>query len=163
MHRVQNLLKSPLAEPKLARLILALIGCVLVATPAPAQQIASIDSPRDKPTTSIAAPGPQPGNISGTVLDTNNDIVPGATVVLDAPASGQHRTALANDNGAFEFGSVDPGSSYQVTISADGFVSWTSPSLTVNPGHFVFLTGRLEIAGADNFGDGVCFEPADCR
>ena len=147
MHRVQSPLWSSSAVPRLMRLTLCLIGCVLVATPATAQQIASIDSPGNKPTTSNAAPRPQPGNISGTVLDTNNDIVPGATVVLDAPASGRHRTAIANDNGAFEFGGVDPGSSYQVTISADGFVSWTSPSLTVNPGHFVFLTGRLEIAG----------------
>src|ERR1700760_2755293 len=147
MHKVQSPLWSSSAVLKLAWLILAFIGCVLVAAPAPAQQIASVDSPGNKPTTSIAPPGPQPGNISGTVLDTNNDIVPRATVVLDAPASGHHRTAVANDNGAFEFGGVDPGSSYQVTISADGFVSWTSPSLTVNPGHFVFLTGRLAIAG----------------
>jgi Carboxypeptidase regulatory-like domain len=147
MHRVQSPLWSSSAVTKIIRVTLCLIGCVVVATPAPAQQIASIDSPRNKSATSIAAPGPQPGNISGTVLDTNNDIVPGATVVLDATASGQHRTAVANDDGAFEFGGVDPGSSYQVTISADGFVSWTSPSLTVNPGHFVFLTGRLAIAG----------------
>ena len=150
MHRVQSTLWSSLVEPKLTSLILSLIGCVLVATPAFAQQIASIDPPGNKPTTSIAAPDPQPGNISGTVLDTNNDIVPGATVVLDAPASGQHRTAVANGNGAFEFNGVDPGSSYQITISADGFENWTSPSLTVNPGHFMFLTGRLEIAGGTN-------------
>jgi len=147
MHQVQNSGGSSLAESKITRLILAFIGCALVVTPALAQQIALSDPPGNKLTTSIAAPDPQPGNIGGTVLDTNNDLVPGATVVLEAPVSGKDRTVIANDNGAFEFTDLKPGANYKITISADGFVSWTSPSLTVDPGHFVFLTGRLEIAG----------------
>lgn len=147
MHQVQNSFWSSPAETNITGLILAFIGCVLAGTPALAQQIASSDPPRSELTKSIAAPDPQPGNVSGTVFDTNNDIVPGATVILEAPASGQHRTAIANDNGAFQFGDLKPGANYKITISADGFVSWTSSSLTVDPGHFVFLTGRLEIAG----------------
>ena len=147
MHQVRNPFWCSTRHSKCTRSICALIGFALVIGPAGAQQIASSNPPGNKLDTSIAAPVPQPGNISGTVLDTNSDIIPGATVVLNAPTGGQNRTAIANDNGAFEFAAVNPGSSYQVTISAAGFVSWTSPSLTVNPGHFVFLTGRLAIAG----------------
>ncbi len=96
----------------------------------------------------VAAPEPQPATISGTVLDANNDVVPGATVVLDGPVGGEQRNVQASDNGAFDFDNLQPGVSYHITISANGFVSWTSPAFILNPGQYLFLTGnRLEIAG----------------
>ena len=147
MHQLQSSVRSSRSAMRITRFLCAFVGWVLVVSSALAQQIASSETPGNKIATPVAAPDPQPGNISGTVFDSDNDIVPGATVVLEAPASNQHRTAVANDNGAFEFDGVNPGSSYQVTISADGFVSWTSPSLTLNPGQFVFLTGTLKISG----------------
>lgn len=147
MHRLHNTLRTSPFVIRISRILCAFMGCALVVTPAIGQQIASSNPSGHKITTPIAAPDPQPGNISGTVMDSNNDIVPGATVVLETPASNQHRTAVANDNGAFVFVDVNPGSSYQITISADGFVSWTSPSVTLNPGQFVFLTGTLKISG----------------
>jgi hypothetical protein len=96
----------------------------------------------------MSAPDPQMGNISGTVTDVDNDVVPAATVVLLGPNNEELRKIAANDNGFFAFDDVTPGTLYHVTISADGFVNWISPALTVNPGQFVILTGsKLAIAG----------------
>ena len=95
----------------------------------------------------IAAPDPQPGTISGTVTDVNDDIIPGATVVLQSSVSGDRRSVVSGDNGSYTFDSLKPGISYRVTVSADGFATWTSPAITVSPGQFQFLTGsKLQIA-----------------
>ena len=97
----------------------------------------------------VDAPEPQPGFISGTVVDVNDGIVPGATVALDGPIPGEHRVATANDNGVFELHDVKAGIPFHVTISADGFLNWTSPTIILNPGQAVILTGsKLTIAGS---------------
>ncbi len=127
----------------------ALILCVSVATSAIAQQIvAAGPQPGSVSGSEIAAPDPQPGSIMGTVTDTNNDIVPGATVVLESPTPGEYRTAVAKDDGSFYFNALKPGIPYRITISANGFVHWTSPTIILNPGQFVFLKdSSIEIAG----------------
>ncbi|MGA3264922.1 MAG: carboxypeptidase-like regulatory domain-containing protein [Terracidiphilus sp.] len=113
----------------------------------PAEQPGTEISQHDKPEQKIAVPEPQPGSLSGTVIDVNDDIIPGATVVLESPVPGDRRTVVANDNGAFQLENLKPGIPYHVTISAKGFVNWTS-TVTLNPGQHVFLTGsRLKIAG----------------
>jgi hypothetical protein len=95
----------------------------------------------------IAAPDPQPGKISGTVTDVNDDIVPGAEVILQSSVTGERRSMVSGDDGSFTFNDVSPGVSYQVTISADGFVTWTSLTIAVRPGQIQFLTGsKLQIA-----------------
>jgi len=95
------------------------------------------------------APKPQPGIIVGTVVDVNDDTVPGATVVLEGPALRDPRMVVSNDNGFFEFKDLEPGTTYQVTISAKGFANWTSPAVILKPGQYAILTGtRLQIAQA---------------
>lgn len=126
----------------IARALLACIVCLSSATAAIAQQSITA-SPQ-----LVAAPEPQPGSISCTLLDVNNDIVPGATVILEGPALGERRTVVANDNGAFHFDDLKPGVPYRLRVSANGFVSWTSPTIILTPGQYLFLTGvRLDIAG----------------
>jgi len=96
----------------------------------------------------VAAPDPQPGTISGTVTDVNDDIVPGADVVLQSSATGERRSLLSGENGSYTFDDLRPGVSYHLTISADGFVTWNSPDILVSPGQVHFLTGsKLPIAG----------------
>jgi len=96
-----------------------------------------------------APPQPQTGSVSGTVFDTNNDVVPGASVSIDGPNSTQHRTATSEDSGSFQVGALPPGGPYRVTITANGFVTWVSPPLTIAPGEVEFLKDiRLEIVGA---------------
>lgn len=91
---------------------------------------------------------PQLGSISGTAMDVNDDIIPGATVVLEGSDHGDRRTAVADDNGAFLFSDLKPGIPYHLTISANGFISWTSADIILNPGQHLFLTeNKLKIAG----------------
>ena len=72
------------------------------------------------------------GKVIGTVVDTTDDPVPGATVVLQPP-SGERLTAVTKDDGAFVFDQARAGLAYQVTVTAEGFEEWTS-SITVEPG-----------------------------
>ncbi len=84
-------------------------------------------------------------SILGTVVDINDDPVPGATVVLQAP-SGSQLTVVTKDDGAFAFHDVTPGTAYQITITAEGFAEWSS-SVTVQPGQDKTLTEvKLRIA-----------------
>ncbi len=130
--------------------LFAVVLSVSVATPAIGQQIASIAGPHPESMdgSEIAAPDPQPGSISGTVTDVNNDIVPGANVVLEGPVPGEHRSIVAKDDGSFNFDALKPGIPYRITISANGFVNWTSPTVILSPGQFLFLKGSsIAIAG----------------
>jgi hypothetical protein len=94
-------------------------------------------------------PKPQPGIIVGTVIDVNNDPVPGASVVLESPALKDPRSVVSNDNGFFQFKDLEPGVAYHITISAEGFANWTSPDVTLRPSQYVILSGtKLQIAQA---------------
>ncbi len=129
--------------------VFALIVCLSVANTAIAQDIASLElQPGSAGSTAIAAPEAQPASVSGTVVDVNDDIVPGATVVLEGAVPEDRRTAVANDNAFYQFNELKPGSMYHVTISANGFVNWRSSAIIPNPGQFIFMTGsKLGIAG----------------
>jgi hypothetical protein len=113
----------------------------------PAQQ-PKAEKSQHKAEPSIVASGTQTGIISGTVIDVNDDIVPGSTVVLDGSLLTDRRTVVANDNGYFEFNDLKPGTSYHVIISANGFVNWTSPAVVLTPGQYIILKGiRLQVEG----------------
>jgi hypothetical protein len=120
---------------KLRRSLQWLFVCLVCAGPIAAQPA----RPND----------PSLANVSGTVMDSENDVVPGATVVLDGAASQPARTAIADDNGGFHFDSVEPGTPYHVTVNAPGFAPWTSPEITLQPGQFQLLSSvRLVFAAA---------------
>lgn len=95
-----------------------------------------------------SAPIPQPGTVTGTVMDVNDDVVPGAKVLLQSTVTGEQRSVLSGDNGSYTFGDLQPGVTYTLKISAAGFVPWTSRSITVSPGQVQYLTGsRLQLTG----------------
>jgi len=97
--------------------LIALVG-VIVAVPVSAQ--------------SAEAPSTKTGRILGTVVDTSEDPIPGATVVLQGP-SGDRLTVATKDDGAFVFDQAPAEIAYQVTVTAEGFADWNS-SVTVEPG-----------------------------
>ena len=78
------------------------------------------------------------GSIRGTVVDTSDDPIPGASVVLQSPA-GDRLTAVTKDDGAFVIDQAPAGVAYQVSVTADGFAPWSS-SVTVEPGRDQPLT-----------------------
>jgi Carboxypeptidase regulatory-like domain len=81
----------------------------------------------------------RPVNILGTVVDTNNDPVPDATVMLQAP-SGNRATVLTKYDGTFALHEVTPGTDYQIVVTAEGFADWSS-YVTVEPGQDKILPG----------------------
>ena len=83
---------------------------------------------------------PDAGDVSGTVMDTNGDVVPGATVLIESSKAANRRSQAANDNGFFEFKDVSAGDSYRVTVSAQGFDPWVSDPVTLTAGQFFSLT-----------------------
>jgi hypothetical protein len=96
----------------------------------------------------ISTPMPQMGHITGTVSDVNNDVLSGATVVLEGRGLKSPQKVLSDDNGFFEFGQLDPGT-YQVTITAEEFADWSSPDLILSPGQYLILPAtKLLIAKA---------------
>jgi hypothetical protein len=79
------------------------------------------------------------GSISGTVLDINDGVVPGATVVLECHNPCTGKSTIAGETGAFEFTNVSLGTPYEVAMSASGFKDWTSPPIVLTPEHSVYL------------------------
>jgi hypothetical protein len=86
-----------------------------------------------------ATPEGEPGKVVGTVSDTEGECVSNATVVLNGPEPAGYRAIVTQSDGFFEFEDVNPGSSYTVSISADGFSGWTSSAMSVAPGEFKIL------------------------
>src|SRR5438105_7739734 len=63
---------------------------------------------------------PQPaGSLSGTVLDTNRNVLQGARVTLADPSGSVIRTVDSGSNGEFAFTGVPPGV-YKLTVTAPG-------------------------------------------
>jgi hypothetical protein len=96
-----------------------------------------------------AVPAPQLGNISGTVQDVNDDLVPGATVTLQCSSPCENRTATADDNAAFNFRDLRFGVPYQVRISVNNFEDWTSSAIVLAPDQPVFFLTGIKLRVAD--------------
>lgn len=115
--------------------VCVVLTLALISLAAPAQQ--------------VPAPEPQAGRIVGTVTDIKNDVVPGATVILQGPEAGDTRSVTANDNGFFSFTDVKPGIPYHVKAGAKGFADWISPAITLTPGQYLEMTDiNLQLAVA---------------
>jgi hypothetical protein len=94
-------------------------------------------------------PKPQPGIIVGTVVDGNDDAIPGATVTLEGPSPRDSRAVVSSDNGFFEFKDLEAETRYHVAVSAQGFANWTSPEIMLKPGQYVIVKGsKLQVAMA---------------
>jgi len=81
----------------------------------------------------ISAPEPQTGSINGTVTDTENDAIPGATITLTGPTPADSRTTKSSDTGFFELNDLNPGT-YHILISMKDFSDWHSLDIVLKPG-----------------------------
>ncbi len=99
-------------------LVLIALGAMILVAPLSAQ--------------STEAANTKTGSILGTVVDTSDDPIPGATVVLQGPA-GDRLTSVTKDDGAIAFQEATSGIAYQISVTAEGFADWSS-SVTVEPG-----------------------------
>ena len=111
-------------------MVLIIFGGVLLAVPMSAQSF-------DTATTKT-------GKILGIVVDSTDDPIAAATIVLQAP-NGESQKALSKDDGSFAFQDVAPKIAHQISITAEGFADWKS-SVEVEPGQEKALTDiRLRI------------------
>jgi hypothetical protein len=72
-------------------------------------------------------------SISGTVRDTSDALVPGATVTLVNESSKSARSAVSSGEGNFSFNAVPPGT-YTVEVKIKNFKSWRVTGVEVHPG-----------------------------
>ncbi len=105
-------------------LVLIVLSGVILVVPMSAQSFGTADA--------------KTGSILGTVVDTSDDPIPGANVILQGPA-GDRVTAVTKDDGSFAFDQTPAGVAYQITVTAEGFADWSS-SVTVEPGQGKTLT-----------------------
>jgi hypothetical protein len=78
------------------------------------------------------------GVISGTVLDTNNDVIQGAHVALSDHA-GAKREMDSGPNGQFAFSAL-PSGSYRVSITGNGMGTFVSPWITLHRGEIRIIS-----------------------
>ncbi len=87
------------------------------------------------------------GNISGTVLDTNGDVLQGAKVSLAGQAGSSMRTAESDSDGQFAFTALPP-DVYRITVTAPGMNRFTSPRIPLQADEVRFLPAmRLSVSG----------------
>ena len=89
------------------------------------------------------------GSINGTVTDATGAVIPNAQIVLTNKATGDKRTITSNGSGNFTFAAVQTGD-YSVTITADGFQTFTENGVHLDPGDSRGLPNlKLQTGGAE--------------
>ncbi|RPI23094.1 MAG: TonB-dependent receptor, partial [Acidobacteria bacterium] len=69
---------------------------------------------------SVTSAQVETGQISGTVLDPEQKVIPGAEISVKGLETGLLRTTLSNDEGVYTVSNLQPGV-YEVTVEAPGF------------------------------------------
>ena len=100
---------------------------VLPDAPQPAQS--SISPCTDTPS---GCPQAGTGTITGTVLDTNRDVLQGARVTVAAQSGSVIRSAQSGNDGQFAFTGLPP-DVYKVTVTAPGMSPSTSAAIALQP------------------------------
>ncbi len=86
------------------------------------------------------------GTITGTVKDTQGEVLPGATVGISGEKLlGGARSIITNEKGKFRFPNLTPGK-YEVTVTMEGFQTTKMSELRVNIAGTVTVDMILKIA-----------------
>ncbi|HEV2485292.1 MAG TPA: carboxypeptidase-like regulatory domain-containing protein [Terracidiphilus sp.] len=89
------------------------------------------------------------GMISGTVLDTNGNVIRGARVVLTGPAKAGKRVMQSGANGEFTFSEL-PSGSFTLTVTGTDMGAYVTPEILIHAGETRFVSGVvLPVATAD--------------
>jgi len=86
-------------------------------------------------------------SLSGTVLDTNRNVLQGARVTLANPSGFVIRTLESGSNGQFAFTGLPP-DIYKLTVTGLGMSTFTSPQIPLRAGEGLIVpTVTLSVAG----------------
>ncbi len=83
--------------------------------------------------------------LSGTILDPNGAVVPGATVTLRSGTTGVEQSSTADASGQYAFLLV-PAGQYTLTVEAAGFSKLTDTGVTLTVGQLAKLPLMLQLA-----------------
>ena len=87
------------------------------------------------------------GSLSGTVLDTNRDVLQGARVTLAGRAGAAIQTVESGSNGQFAFTGLPP-DVYKLTVTAAGMNTYTSTQIPLHAGEARIVPAvTLSVAG----------------
>ncbi len=87
-------------------------------------------------------------DLSGTVVDQNDAVVPGATVTVRSVATGAVRSATTGSDGAYRFIGLPPGD-YELTTEAVSFKRTVISPVKLTVGQSAVLKVSLEVGGQD--------------
>lgn len=85
-------------------------------------------------------------SITGTVLDSNHEVLPGAQVIAAGQSTSAIRTSEAGNNGQFAFMGL-PADTYQLKVTAPGMNSFTSSEISVHGGETRLVSVTLSVFG----------------
>jgi Carboxypeptidase regulatory-like domain len=87
------------------------------------------------------------GNISGTVVDTNGNVVQGAKVALAGQSDSDVQTVVSGSDGQFAFPGLPP-DVYRITVTAPGMNPFTSNQFLLHTGEFHLVPAvTLSVSG----------------
>jgi len=111
--------------------IVAQLACVVVSLLMPAVAFAQVGGS---------------GSIQGTVLDTSDAAIPGATVTARNIATGIETIRRTTEAGVYALTPLPPGT-YRVTVTLDGFQTFVRDGIVVDALSVVGLNVTLKVAG----------------
>jgi hypothetical protein len=88
------------------------------------------------------------GELRGKVMDAQNAVLPGVTIVARNEASGQFREIVSGDDGSFFMSALTPGS-YEVSGGLAGFKKYSRKGVRVEVGKTVSIDVQLEVGGIE--------------
>src|SRR6266542_427750 len=88
------------------------------------------------------------GELRGRVLDAQNAVLPGVTVVAKNEASGQFREAVSGADGSFFMSALTPGS-YELTAQLSGFKRYQRGAVRVEVGKTQSIDIELQVGGIE--------------
>lgn len=94
--------------------------------------------------TPAAAQSLERGAVRGTVYDVSKSAIAGAKLTISNDGTGLKREYSSDENGAYTFDSLQPGS-YTLVVEAPGFASYTVKQITVNIGASVGLDIPMQV------------------
>lgn len=85
-------------------------------------------------------------SITGTVLDSNHEVLPGARVTAAGQSTCVIRTGEAGSNGEFAFSGLPP-DAYELKVTAAGMNSFTSSDISLHGGETRLVSVTLSVFG----------------
>ena len=88
------------------------------------------------------------GELRGKVLDAQNAVLPGVTVVAKNEASGQFREIVSGADGSFFMSALTPGV-YELSAQLSGFKKYQRAGLRVEVGKTIAVDVQLQVGGIE--------------